>query len=185
MRPEMLELSKYVDHEKIPKLVSLAKELFEKIDLEPFKVDVGKKNVGTSIRWYSVIIVPHKTNDVHYVFHEELESAAKDLICHARSMQGLERLALNILEPCSVVPIHYDNESDSDDRKLCPFYNILVPLDSNGYSIVNNKLIKNEDGQAIIFDPQSQHGAMNDTLEIRRNFFIKVRNEAFNYDSTK
>ncbi len=55
MRPEMLELSKYVDHEKIPKLVSLAKELFEKIDLEPFKVDVGKKkcwNFNTLVQRY-------------------------------------------------------------------------------------------------------------------------------------
>lgn len=185
MRPEILDLKRYVDYQKIPKLVSLAKELFEKIDVEPFKVDVGEKNVGTSIRWYSVIIIPHKHNDAHYVYYEELENAAADLIAHAKSMKGLERLAINILEPCSVVPIHYDNDSDSDDGILCPFYNILVPLDSHGYSIVNNKLIKNEDGVALIFDPQSHHGAINDTLDIRRNFFVKVRNDAFDYDSTE
>jgi hypothetical protein len=179
-RPAILDAKDYVDYDKIPKLVSLVKELFQNIDLEPFKVDIGEKNVGTTIRWYSVIIIPHTDvqEDAYYIRYKELDEAAADLVAHAKSMEGMERLALNILEPCSVVPMHYDNYSD-DDEKECAYYNLLVPLDNNGYSIVGEKLIKNKDEEPIVFDPQTYHGGMNDALDIRRNFFCKIKNEAF------
>jgi hypothetical protein len=178
-RPSMLDPKSYIDYDKIPMLVSLVKEVFDRIDLFPYKVDIGEKNVGQSIRWYSVILIPHKTDDVYYIKYEHLETSAAEIIAYARSMAGLERLVLNILEPCSVVPMHYDNEDDSDNGEVCSFYNLLIPLDSNGYSIVNDRIFKNHDGEPLVFDPQSHHGAMNDTLDIRRNFFCRIRNEAF------
>lgn len=183
-RPAIVETTNYVDHNKIDTLTSLVKDFLGRIDAEKFKVDIGEKNVGKTIRWYSVIVTPHKVDDAHYVRYEELDQAASELISFAKSMAGMERLAINILEPCSVVPMHYDNDADTDDGHLCPFYNLLVPLDDNGYSIVNNTLIKNADGEPLIFDPQSHHGAMNDTLDIRRNYFCKIKNEAFRNVST-
>lgn len=184
-RSAILKNENYVDLSKVSKLTRLVKELFDKIDVEKFKVDIGEKNTGTTVRWYSVIIIPHTDvkNDAYYINYEELDKAAADLIAHAKNMEGMERLALNILEPCSVVPMHYDNYSD-DNEKECAYYNLLVPLDNNGYSIVGEKLIKNKDGEPIIFDPQTYHGGMNDTLDIRRNYFCKIKNEAFRDVST-
>lgn len=184
MRPSILDSTSYIDYDKIPKLVSLANTLLDNIDLTPFRVDIGEKNVGTSIRFYSVIIIPHERDDIYYVSYNELNEAAAELVAHANSMIGMKRLAINILEPCSVIPMHYDNEADSDTGEIHSFYNFLIPLDSNVYSIVNDKLIKNNDGEPLVFDPQSFHGGINDTLEIRQNLFFRIANEAFKYVST-
>lgn len=181
-RPDVLPNESYVDLHKIDRLTELVHELIEKIDVKPFGVDVGKANNEPLLKgWYSVIVLPFEYEDTHYVLYPELHEAAQDMINYAKTMEGLERIAINILEPGCLLPLHYDNWTNADDIGDPPHYNILVPLNGRGHSVVNDKLYVNEQDVPIIFDPQSYHGGFNSTYEDRYNYFVKVKNEAFRY----
>jgi hypothetical protein len=183
-RPDVLPNESYVDIHKMEKLTELVHELIEKINVKPFGVDVGKVNNEPFRGWYSVIVLPFEREDVFYVRYPELHEAAQDVINYAKTMKGLDRLAINILEPGCLLPLHYDNWTNADDMGDPPHYNILVPLNGNGHSIVNDKLYVNKKDEPLIFDPQSYHGGFNSTYEDRYNYFIKIKNEAFNNVST-
>ena len=181
-RPDILPADSYVDIEKLPRLVELIRELVDSVDLTPYTIDVVQNEEGLSLGWRNVIIMPYQNaNDNYYIEYPELTEASKEVVKYASTMSGVDRIAINILPPANIVPLHYDNADNSDDGIIPPHYNLLVPLDNNGHSIVNEKLIKNEYGVPLIFDPQSYHGAFNSTFETRINFFAKVTNESFHY----
>lgn len=181
-RPDILPNESYVDLHKVDKLTELVLDLIERVDVKQYGVNVGKVNNEPYLDgWYSVIVMPFEHEDAFYVEYPELYDAAKDLIAYAKTMAGMDRLAINILEPCCLLPLHYDNGTNADDMGNPPHYNILVPLSGNGHSIVNDKLYVNKKGEPLIFDPQSFHGGFNSTYEDRYNYFVKVKNEAFQY----
>jgi hypothetical protein len=183
-RPDILPNESYIDFDKIPQLTSLIQQLVDTVDIKSFGVDVGVANEGIHIGWYSTIVMPFEHIDSFYVKYPELHEAAQDVLEFAKTMQGVDRIAINTLAPVALLPLHYDNEANEDDDILIPHYNLLVPLTDGGHSIVNDKLYENHYGVPIIFDPQALHGAINSTREWRMNYFVKVKNEAFRNDST-
>ena len=174
----ILEPSAYVDNDKIPKLVELVQE-FMKQDVDHLGVDIGEKNVGQSINWKSIIVIPY-AKDEYWTHNQELDDKAKHIIEHAKNMQGVERFAINILYKCSLIPIHLDDDKRPEYDSSGSYYNIIIPMDNNGYSIVDYKLIKNKAGETLVFEGQLTHGVMNDTLETRVTIFLNVNKEAFN-----
>jgi hypothetical protein len=183
-RPDILPNESYIDFDKIPQLTSLIQQLVDTVDIKSFGVDVGVANEGIHIGWYSTIVMPFEHIDSFYVKYPELHEAAQDVLEFAKTMQGVDRIAINTLAPVALLPLHYDNEANEDDDILIPHYNLLGPLTDGGHSIVNDKLYENHYGVPIIFDPQALHGAINSTREWRMNYFVKVKNEAFRNDST-
>jgi hypothetical protein len=177
-QPMILESSAYVGNDKIPKLVELVQK-FMKQDVDHLGVDIGEKNVGQSINWKSIIVIPY-AKDEYWTHNQELDDKAKHIIEHAKSMQGVERFAINILYKCSLIPIHLDDDKRPEYDSNGSYYNIIIPMDNNGYSIIDYKLIKNKEGETLVFDGQLPHGGMNDTLETRVTIFLNVNKEAFN-----
>lgn len=183
-RPDVLPKESYVDLHKVDRLTELVSILLEEIDVKKYGVNVGKVNNEPYLNnWFQFILLPFEYEESFYVEYPELSEskAVTDVIEFAKNMSGLERLAINILEPCSLLPLHYDNGSNADDEGDPPHYNLLVPLGNNGHSIVNDKLYINKSGDALIFDPQSYHGGFNSTYEDRYNYFVKIRNESIQY----
>jgi len=183
-RPAILPNESYIDFDKISQLTTLIQQLVDTVDIKSFGVDVGVATEGTHIGWYSTIVMPFEHLDFFYVKYPELHEAAQDVLAFAKTMQGVDRIAVNTLAPITLLPLHYDNEANEDNGIPIPHYNLLVPLTDGGHSIVNDKLYENHYGVPIIFDPQSLHGAINSTREWRMNYFVKVKNEAFCNDST-
>jgi len=176
--PMILEASAYVDNDKIPKLVELVKE-FVKQDVDHLGVDIGEKNVGESINWKSIIVIPYE-KDEYWTHNQELDDKAKAVVEYAKGMAGMERFAINILYKCSLIPIHLDDDQRPEYDSSGRYYNIIVPMDNNGYSIIDYKLIKNKIGNTLVFDGQLPHGGMNDTLDTRITIFLNVNKKAFN-----
>lgn len=179
--PLMLEPENYISNDKIPKLVEYVTE-FVKQDMSKFWVDVGEKNVGETIRWYSIIVIPFD-GDAFWVHNQELEDQAKHIIDYCKTMEGVERVAINILDKVSLIPIHLDDDKRPEYDSSGRHYNIIIPIDNNGYSIIDNKLFKNSTGVPLMFDGQLPHGGMNDTLEKRVTIFLNVNKKAFNVSS--
>tara|TARA_B110000858_G_scaffold189049_1_gene235341 strand:+ start:569 stop:1138 length:570 start_codon:yes stop_codon:yes gene_type:complete len=185
-RPVILPNESYIDNDKITHLTKLIQQLVDTVDIKSFGVDVGMVNKGYNIGWYSTIVMPFEHEDTFYVKYPELHDAAQEVLAFAKTMNGIDRIAINTLAPVSLLPLHYDNESDEDDKIPIPHYNLLVPLTDGGHSIVNDRLYENYYGVPIIFDPQSHHGAINSSEEWRMNYFVKVKNEAFHeFNSNK
>jgi|APGre2960657505_1045072.scaffolds.fasta_scaffold155545_1 hypothetical protein len=180
-RPMILPPESYADNHKIPKLVEYVEELM-KHDVSDFWVDIGEKNVGTSINWKSIIVNPYDI-DAYYTFNQGLEDIAKHIMDHAKIMKGVERFAINVLFKASLIPIHVDDDTRPEYDNTGRCYNILIPLYDHGYSIVDYKLIKNKARVPLVFDGQLPHGGMNDTLETRITIFLNVNKEAFNVAS--
>lgn len=176
--PMILEPEAYVDNNKIPRLIELVQE-FVKKGVDHLGVDIGEKNVGQSINWKSIIVVPYE-KDEYWTHSPELDDKAKDVIAFAKDMAGVERFAINILYKCSLIPIHLDDDSRPEYDNSGRYYNIIIPLDDNGWSIIDSKLIKNKAGSTLVFDGQLPHGGMNDTLETRITIFLNVNKKAFN-----
>jgi hypothetical protein len=167
----------YVDNNKIPRLVEFVEE-FMKQDVSNFWVDIGEKNVGTSINWKSIIVNPYDI-DEYWSQNRELEDKAKHIIDYVKTMKGVERFAINVLFKASLIPIHVDDDKRPEYDFTSRCYNILIPIYDHGYSIVDYKLIKNKTGVPLVFDGQIPHGGMNDTLETRITLFLNVNKEAF------
>ena len=165
----------YIDHDKIPKLISLVEE-FSKQDLADVWIDVGELNVGTSINWKSII--PYDTGD-SWAVSELLNQKASDIISHAKTMKGIHRVTLNYLQKYSFMPIHVDDETRPEYDMDGQYYNIIVSVNGLGWSILDYKVIKNTPGQVLVFDGQVPHGAMNDTLETRITIYLIVEKAYF------
>ena len=181
-RPMIVEPETYVDFDKIPTLVEYVNE-FVKQDMSKFWVDVGEKNVGESIRWYSIIVMPYENGDAYWTYNQELEDKAKHIIDYVKDMAGVERCAINILEKVSLIPIHLDDDKRPEHDTSGRLYNILIPLNDNGWSLVDGNMIKNKAGVPLVFDGQLPHGGMNDTLDTRMTIFLNVRKESFNVNT--
>jgi hypothetical protein len=177
-RPMILPPESYIDNDKIPKLVEFVEE-FMKQDVSNFWVDIGEKNVGTSINWKSIIVNPY-ADDEYWSFNQEFDDKARHIIDYVKTMKGVERFAINVLFKASLIPIHVDDNRRPEYDDTGRYYNLLIPIYDHGYSIIDYKLIKNKTRVALVFDGQLPHGGMNDTLETRITLFLNVNKEAFN-----
>jgi aspartyl/asparaginyl beta-hydroxylase (cupin superfamily) len=83
------------------------------------------------------------------------------------------------------MPIHIDNEEYGEYDFSGKYLNIILPVTSNGWSVVDYKLIKNKRGEAIMFSGQVPHGAMNDTNETRVSIYLIVEKSRFKNDDTE
>lgn len=169
----------YLDNDKLPTLVNLVEE-FTKQDLSKFWVDVGEHNVGTSINWKSVIVYDA---DGCWAVSDELAEQAKSIIDFASTIPGINRITINLLEKYSFMPMHIDDEARSEYDNSSSYYNIIVPVNSLGWSIVDYKVIKNEKYSSLIFNGQVPHGAMNDTLDTRITIYLIVEKSRFNVNT--
>jgi hypothetical protein len=81
------------------------------------------------------------------------------------------------------MPIHIDDETKPEYDESSEYYNIIVPVNSLGWSIVDYKVMKNEKCKPLIFNGQVPHGAMNDTLETRITIYLIVEKSRFNVNT--
>lgn len=177
--PRLISVENYIDKERLPTLVNLVSQ-FSKQDLDKLLVDVGELNVGTSINWKSAVV--YDTNGSWSV-GAELQSKARSIIEFARTVPGVNRITINFLQKYSFMPIHIDDESKSEYDDSGQYYNIILPVNDHGWSIVDFTVIKNKIGEPLIFSGQVPHGAMNDTLETRITIYMIVEKKQFKHVS--
>lgn len=170
----------YIDIEKIPRLIHLIEE-FSKQDISKFWIDVSEKVIDVSLNWKSIIVYDTTGN---YDVSEELKDLAKDIISHAVTLSGLNRITINFLMRYSFMPIHTDTPEKADYDFSNSDFNMIVPCDSNGWSIVDYKVIKNVKGIPLVFDGQVPHGAMNDTTNTRITAYLLIDKKYFKNDRT-
>ena len=175
----LLNSETYLDHDKLPMLVDLVDE-YTKQDLSKFWVDVGEHNVGRSINWKSVIVYDV---DNTWPISNELADHAKNIINFANTIPGINRITINLLNEYSFMPIHIDDETRPEYDDSSKYYNIILSVNSVGWSIVDYKVIKNEKYQSLIFNSQVPHGAMNDILETRITIYLIVEKSRFNVNT--
>lgn len=182
MNPErLIDPNSYIDNDKLPTLVDLIEE-FSKQDVSTFWIDVGEVNAGISLNWKSVIIYDNTGN---ISVSKELEDRAKRIIDYAITLNGLQRITINFLEQVSFMPIHTDSTDIPEYDTSNTSYNIILPVNDHGWSIVDYKVIKNKKGYPLIFDGQVPHGSMNDTLETRITAYLLIDKTQFKNDVTQ
>lgn len=172
----LLSPKDYLDNDKLEGLVDLVDQ-FSKQDISKFWIDVGELNVGTSINWKSV--VPYDV-DATWTVSPELEETARNIIDYVKSINGISRVTINLLQKYSFMPIHIDDDTRPEYDDTSRYYNIIIPVNDHGWSIVDYKVIKNKKGEPLIFNSQVPHGAMNDTLETRITIYLIVEKSRFN-----
>jgi hypothetical protein len=172
---KLLDPSSYIDNDKISTLADLVEE-FTKQDITKFWVDVGNKEVNHSINWKAMVVYDETNN------HPITESLA--VVNFAKAMRGIRRVTINRLEKYSFMPIHVDTDSLGEYDESGLDNNIIVPIDSNGWSIVDYKVYKNKRSHPVIFEPQIPHGSMNDTSDPRITIYLLVDKRYFNNDNT-
>ena len=168
----------YIDIEKIPRLIHLIEE-FSKQDISKFWIDVSEKVIDVSLNWKSIIVYDTTGN---YDVSKELKDLTKDIISHAVTLSGLNRITINFLMRYSFMPIHTDTPEKADYDFSNSDFNMIVPCDSNGWSIVDYKVIKNVKGTPLVFDGQVPHGAMNDTTNTRITAYLLIDKKYFKND---
>ena len=178
-------IENYKDCAKLPCLINLVEE-FIKGDMSSFWVTIGEEETATTglkLGWNSIIA--YDTTGKNVVL-DNLSKAALEIIEYAKTISGLDRITLNFLKPLSLMPIHIDGKPGPvKDIGLGeydisgPHYNVIIPVNTAGRSIIDDKVISNEQGKAIVFDCQIPHGAMNDSLETRITIFLLINKEEF------
>lgn len=171
----LLEPDCYIDNNKLSALVDLIEE-FSKQDVSKFWIDVGEQNVGVSINWKSIIMYDNTGN---ISVSEELEKSARHIVEYATTLKGLQRITINFLKSYSFMPIHVDGDDTREYDASNLSYNIILPVNDHGWSIVDYKVIKNKKGYPLIFDGQVPHGSMNDTLETRITAYLLIDKTQF------
>jgi hypothetical protein len=171
---------RYTDIDKIPKLIDLIDDLTSH-DVSKFWIDVSEKVIDVSLNWKSLIIYDNTGN---YDVPNELTDMAKDIIEYTKTISGLNRITVNFLMRYSFMPIHTDTPDKPDYDTSNNSYNMIYPVDGNGWSIVDYKVIKNEKGKALVFDGQVPHGAMNDTTYTRKTVYLLLEKKYFKNDCT-
>ena len=153
-----------------------------KQDVSKYWIDVGEKNVGVSINWKSIIMYDTTNN---YQVSDELKLAIPNIVDYATTMPGLHRITVNFLTGFSFMPIHTDTDYLPDYDTSSTNYNIILPITDFGQSIVDYRVIRNKKGDALIFDGQVPHGAINDTTGTRITIYLLVDKTRFTNDSTE
>lgn len=177
----LVDPNNYIDNKQLPILSSLIEE-FVKQDVSKYWIDVGEKNVGVSINWKSIIMYDTTNN---YQVSDELKLAIPNIVDYATTMPGLHRITVNFLTGFSFMPIHTDTDYLPDYDTSSTNYNIILPITDFGQSIVDYRVIKNKKGDALIFDGQVPHGAINDTTGTRITIYLLVDKTRFTNDSTE
>lgn len=171
----LIEPSTYIGINKIEKLLEILEKFIEN-DISRFCIDVGEMNVRFSINWKSLILFD-KTNN--FKIDPDLEKIAADVVEYSNTIEGLNRITINFLMRYSFMAMHTDTPSKDDYDTSGTMYNMILPINDNGWSIVDYKVIKNKKGHPLIFDGQIPHGAMNDTPEIRKTVYLLIDKNYF------
>lgn len=171
----LIEPQTYIDINKIEKLVEKIEKFVEN-DISRFCIDVGEMNVGFSINWKSLILFDATNN---FIIDDNLEKLAEDIIEYSKTISGLKRITVNFLMRYSFMAMHTDTPSKLDYDTSGNMYNMIAPINDNGWSIIDYKVIKNKKKQYLIFDGQIPHGAMNDTPEIRKTVYLLIEKKYF------
>jgi len=169
----------YINVEKIPRLIELVEE-FSKQDPSKHWIDVSEKVIDISLNWKSIILYDKTGN---YEVSNDLKISARDIINYADTIVGLKRITINFLLRYSFMPIHTDTPEKVDYDFSNTDFNMIVPCDNNGWSIVDYKVIKNVKGIPLVFDGQVPHGAMNDTTDTRMTAYQLIDKKYFKNDS--
>jgi hypothetical protein len=177
----LLDRESYLDNDKLPILLGMVEELLKQ-DLSKFSFDVGEYNAGITINWRSIIIFDV---DGCWQVSDELAQKVKHITDFTKTVPGINRITINFLEKHTCMPIHIDNEEYGEYDFSGKYLNIILPVTSNGWSVVDYKLIKNKRGEAIMFSGQVPHGAMNDTNETRVSIYLIVEKSRFKNDDTE
>ena len=171
-------IENYNDHAKLPYLTTLVEE-FIKGDMSSFWITIGEEETagtGLELGWNSIIL--YDTTGKNTVL-DKVSIAGSEIIEYAKKIDNLDRITLNFLKPLSLMPIHVDGNDLDEYDTSGPHYNIILPVNTAGRSIIGDKVILNEKGKSIVFDCQIPHGAMNDSLETRITIFLLVNKENF------
>ena len=168
----------YIDHDKIPKLVEFV-EAFSKQDISKYWIDVSEKVIDISLNWKSIIVYDKTGN---YLVSNDVMMLASDIINYAGKINGLNRITINFLSRYSFMPIHTDTPEKADYDFSNSDFNMIVPCNTKGWSIIDYKVIKNVKGVPLIFDGQVPHGAMNDTTDTRITAYLLIDKKYFKND---
>jgi hypothetical protein len=178
MDANLIDPASYIDIAKISKLIELV-ENFSKKDPSKHWIDVSEKVIDISLNWKSIIVYDKTGN---YEVSDEVKISAGDIIEYAAEISGLNRITINFLLRYSFMPIHTDTPEKADYDFSNTNFNMIVPCDNNGWSIVDYKVIKNKKGVPLVFDGQVPHGAMNDTGNTRLTAYLLLDKKYFKND---
>ena len=174
----LIDPSSYIDADKILRLAELVEE-FSKQDISKHWIDVSEKEFDFSLNWKSIIVYDKTGN---YEVSDELKILAGDIIEYAAKISGLNRITINFLLRYSFMPIHTDTPEKADYDFSNTDFNMIVPCNDNGWSIIDYKVIKNAKGVPLVFDGQVPHGAMNDTGNTRLTAYLLLDKKYFKND---
>lgn len=181
MDTNLIAPSSYTDINKISRLIELVEE-FSKQDISKHWIDVSEKEYNFSLNWKSIIVYDKTGNNE---VSDNLKISASDIIDYAAEIAGLNRITLNFLLRYSFMPIHTDTPEKADYEFSNTEFNMIVPCNNNGWSIIDYKVIKNVKGVTLVFDGQVPHGAMNDTPDTRITAYLLIDKKYFKNDSTQ
>lgn len=169
----------YVDYEKLLVLSDLIQKFVEH-DCSRYWFDVSELEDEFSLNWKAIVLLDRTNN---WKIDTVLKPYTQDIINYALTIKGMSRITVNFLLKRSFIPIHTDTPSKKDYDDSCSLYNVILPLDDNGWSIIDYQVLKNQKNSMLVFDGQVPHGALNETAGMRKTVYLLIEKKYFKNDN--
>ena len=159
---KILEPNTYLDLAKLPSLIELIEEFCSQ-PISAYQLDVGVRIHGVSINYFTI---PVYDLTGEFVISDDLEPLARPIIAYSRNIADVERIFINFLNPNSSIPNHLGDptlpEYNGEDV-VSVNYNVVVPVNTHGFHVVDNTTLVSVKGSPIIFNDQVYRSTINNS----------------------